>query len=150
VEAFKKAGVSGILINHSEKRLQDNQIEYLIKKCKRFDLTSIICGKDPEECYKLSKYNPDIIAIEPPELIGTGNSVSRYKPESISKTVELVKNFNKNIHVICGAGISDEEDVKIALELGAEGILVSSSIIKSKEPYEKIRKFAMIIKEWKS
>ncbi|MEM2175414.1 MAG: triose-phosphate isomerase, partial [Candidatus Micrarchaeia archaeon] len=41
--------------------------------------------------------------------------------------------------VICGAGISKGEDVKKAMELGTVGVLVSSAIVKSKNPEKVLR-----------
>ena len=35
---------------------------------------------------------------------------------------------------LCGAGIVSGEDVKKAIELGTRGVLVASSIVKSKDP----------------
>ncbi|MDT7892208.1 MAG: triose-phosphate isomerase [Thermoproteota archaeon] len=149
LEAIKAAGAIGVIINHSEKRLNYEAIEFLVKKCKKLSLISLVCGASVEECLNLAKIKPDIIAIEPPELIGTGKSVSKYKPESILMTVKLVKEFDKNIHVICGAGISNAEDVSEALKLGAEGILVSSSIVKAENQEEKIRELALVFKSHK-
>lgn len=145
LEVIKEAGAIGLLINHSEKRIDFKSIEFLIEKSKKYNMLSIVCGADPFECLNLSKFGPDIIAIEPPELIGTGKSVSRYKPESITKTVELIKESNNNVRVICGAGISSEEDVKIALKLGSEGVLISSSVIKSADPYNTLKLMASVL-----
>ena len=36
--------------------------------------------------------------------------------------------------VLCGAGISTGEDVKAAIELGAEGVLLASGVVKAKNP----------------
>ena len=53
-----------------------------------------------------------------------------------------MKQVNSNITVLCGAGITRGEDVATALKLGAEGILVSSSIVKAKDPYKVLSEFA--------
>jgi len=148
LEAIKEAGAIGVIINHSEKKLDRQSIKFLIDKCKELKIFSLVCGSSPEECYELSKFKPDIIAIEPPELIGTGKSVSKYKPESIIKTINLIKSYDDKIKVICGAGITNEEDVIEALKLGSEGILISSSIIKSKNPYNLIKNICLSIKDY--
>src|SRR5437773_3104707 len=36
--------------------------------------------------------------------------------------------------VLCGAGITTSEDVSKAIQLGTEGVLVASSVVKSKKP----------------
>jgi triosephosphate isomerase len=41
---------------------------------------------------------------------------------------------NPKIRVLCGAGVTNGEDVVAAQNLGAEGILVASGIVKAKDP----------------
>jgi len=77
---------------------------------------------------------PDMIAIEPPELIGTGISVSKARPELITESVNEIRRLNSRVKVLCGAGVTSAEDVSKALELGSEGVLVASGIVKSKDP----------------
>jgi triosephosphate isomerase len=44
--------------------------------------------------------------------------------------------------ILCGAGISQAEDVTIALKLGTLGVLVASGIVKAKDPYNILCSFA--------
>ena len=44
--------------------------------------------------------------------------------------------------MLCGAGIVNKSDVTKALELGADGILVASGIIKSSSWYHKIEELS--------
>jgi len=141
---LKDYEVDGFILNHSEKPVTIDIIKKSIEISKEIDLISLICSPDPFTAKAIAIFNPDIIAVEPPELIGTGISVSKAKPDVIIKTIENVKEINKDIKVFVGAGISNKDDVKRALELGADGILVSSSIIKAKDPYKKIEEFATV------
>ena len=86
--------------------------------------------------------NPDIISIEPPELIGSGVAVSKAKPEEVTKTIKLVRKVNAEAHILCGAGISHGEDVAVALKLQTQGVLVASAIVKAKDPYSVLLEFA--------
>jgi len=63
----------------------------------------------------------------------------------VVKAVKLGEEYD--IPVLCGAGIVDEEDVKKAVELGVAGILVSSGIIKSKDPLSTMLKMASALKK---
>ena len=56
------------------------------------------------------------------------------EPEIVEGTVDKVKAINKNVKVLCGAGISTGEDMQQALELGAEGVLLASGIVKADNP----------------
>lgn len=131
-ELLKISKVKGSLINHSEHRIPSKEIEKLILKLKELKMTSVLCVKNIAEVKKYVKLNPDYIAIEPPELIGSGKAVSKEKPDLISKAAEAVKNAKNNTKLLCGAGIVSGEDVSKAMELGSKGILVASGIVKSK------------------
>ncbi len=135
-ESLKFAGAKGSLINHSEKRLKLADIESCIEKLRLLGMTSIVCTNSVNTTKSASALNPDYVAIEPPELIGSGISVSQAKPEVISGGVDAVKNVNPKVKVLCGAGITTGDDVKKAIELGTCGVLVASGIVKAKDKKE--------------
>jgi triosephosphate isomerase len=147
-ENLKKIGVTGTLISHSERRLELNEIEKCIEVARKFDLISIVCSEDPEKSRKIAKFSPDFIAIEPPELIGTGISVSKAKPEIVAEAIKKIQEINKNVKVLCGAGITTGEDVKKALELGTVGILVASGVVEAKSPKKVLIEFAKAVKSF--
>jgi triosephosphate isomerase len=144
-ELLKKSGIHGSLINHSEHRISSKDIVFLISKLHDLKMISILCVKDVSEVKKYVKLNPDYIAIEPPELIGSGKAVSKEKPDLIVKAVNAVKSAKNNTKLLCGAGIVSGEDVSKASELGSQGILVASGIIKAKNWEKKITEFAKSI-----
>jgi triosephosphate isomerase len=86
------------------------------------------------------------LAIEPPELIGKGVAVSKANPSIIKDSVQVVKQISSTVRILCGAGIVDKYDVEKALELGAEGILISSGVIKSSSWYNKILELSSVLK----
>ena len=131
-ELLKKSKVKGSLINHSEHRISSKEIEKLVLKLSELKMISILCVKNVAEVKKYIKLNPDYIAIEPPELIGSGKAVSTEKPELIAKAASIVNGSKNKTKLLCGAGIVSGEDVAKAAELGSEGILVASGIIKAK------------------
>ena len=141
-ELLKKSGVRGSLINHSEHRIASKEIEKLVLKLKELKMISILCVKDVAEVKKYVKLDPDYIAIEPPELIGSGKAVSKEKPELIAKAASIVNNSKNKTKLLCGAGIVSGEDVAKAIELGSKGILVASGIIKAKDWNKVISEFA--------
>ena len=117
-------------------------IEKAINIAKRLGLITIVCANDNIVGAAVAKLNPDYVAVEPPELIGTGISVSTARPEIVINSVKMIKEVNPNIKVLVGAGISNKEDVKKALEYGAEGVLLSSAVTKANNFYEKIKELA--------
>lgn len=141
-ELLKKSKVKGSLINHSEHRISSKEIEKLVLKLNDLKMISILCVKDVAEVKKYLKLNPDYIAIEPPELIGSGKAISTEKPELIAKAASIVNGSKNKTKLLCGAGIVSGEDVSKASELGSEGILVASGIIKAKSWNKIISEFS--------
>ena len=144
-EAVKEAGAVGTIINHSERRLRLADIDEAIKRSREVNLTSVVCTNNADVSASAAALKPDMIAVEPPELIGTGIPVSRAKPEVVTGTVELVKRINPDVIILCGAGITSGEDVAAALKLGTEGVLVASGIVKAKDPYKVMLEFVEAI-----
>ena len=133
-EAVKAAGASGTLLNHSERRMKISEIEEAIELAKTASLRTLVCANTSGVSAAIASLGPEMIAIEPPELIGTGVSVSKAQPELITRTIEKIRKMNSLTRILCGAGVTTPEDVGRAIELGSEGVLVSSSVIKSKDP----------------
>ncbi|MGI0004557.1 MAG: triose-phosphate isomerase [Candidatus Nitrosotenuis sp.] len=145
-ELLKKSKVSGSLINHSEHRIPAKDVAELVKRLRALKMISVVCVKDISEAAKYAKLNPSYIAIEPPELIGSGRAVSTEKPELITKAVLAVKNARNSTKLLCGAGIVTGQDVRKAMELGSKGILVASGIVKAKNWNTTIEEFAIAMK----
>jgi len=141
-ESVKEAGAVGTLINHSERQLKLADIDGIIKVTGENRLVSVVCANNPSISVAVAALKPDILAIEPPELIGTGIPVSKAKPEVVTDTVRLVRGVNPKVTVLCGAGITRGEDVAAALRLGTQGVLVASGVVKAKDPYSVLREFA--------
>jgi triosephosphate isomerase len=145
LESVKEAGAIGTLVNHSERRLKLADIDGIIMRARANDLVSVVCSNNASVSSAIAALKPDMIAVEPPELIGTGIPVSKAKPEVVSGTVELVRRVNQDVVLLCGAGITRGEDVAAALRLGTEGVLVASGIVKAKDPYAALMEFAEAI-----
>lgn len=134
IEAIKDAGAAGSLLNHSEKPMRLSGIEWAVKRMSQLRLQSIVCANTPEVAAAAALLAPSAVAIEPPELIGSGRAVSKAKPEIVRGTVSLIKAVNAKVAILCGAGIVTGDDAKAALRLGADGILVASGIVKARDP----------------
>jgi triosephosphate isomerase len=146
-ESVEGAGAKGTLINHSERQLKLSDIDEIIRITREKSLLSVVCASNPTISMATAALRPDLIAIEPPELIGTGIPVSKAKPEVVTGTVRLVREVNREVVILCGAGISYGEDVRAALKLGTQGVLVASGIVKAKDPYAIMLEFADAIRK---
>jgi triosephosphate isomerase len=133
-DCVKSAGATGTLINHSERRLLLADIDSAIQSAKKTGLTAIVCTNNIAVTAAAATFSPDFVAIEPPELIGSGIPVSKADPDIVRGSVKAAKNTAPDVRVLCGAGISKGEDVAAALELGTDGVLLASGIVKAKDP----------------
>jgi len=132
LEAVRDAGAIGTMLNHSERRIRADEIDVIVKKARELGLITVVCSNTPEVTAAVAALGPNMVAIEPPELIGTGIPVSKAKPEVVLNSVNLVKKINPNVVVLCGAGISTGDDVVAALKLGTKGVLLASGVVKAK------------------
>ena len=144
-ESIKCAGAIGTLINHSERRLKLADIDAAITRAREIGLISVVCTNNTSVSASAAALKPNMIAVEPPELIGTGIPVSKAKPEVVTSTVEAVRKIDPDVVVLCGAGITSGEDVAAAIKLGTKGVLVASGIVKAKDPYKVMLEFAEAI-----
>jgi triosephosphate isomerase (TIM) len=129
--AVRQAGAVGTLLNHSERRLPVAEVGKRIAAAKAHGLMSLCFADSIEESLKIESFAPEMIAYEPPELVGTGISVSTARPSQIT---DFVTQVTPKVRRLVGAGISNAGDVRRALELGADGWGVSSAFTKSADP----------------
>lgn len=139
VDAIRLAGASGSLVNHSERRLTLAGIESSVRALQAQKLTSVVCSNNEIASAGAAALGPDYVAIEPPELIGSGVSVSKANPEIIKRSVAAVHTVNQKVKVLTGAGIQSGECVKIAVDLGTDGVLLASSVVKAADPAAVLR-----------
>jgi triosephosphate isomerase len=133
-ESVRAAGASGTLINHSERNVRLSEIELGVRRAREVGLQTVICAGTSRLAAAAALTEPDMVAIEPPELIGSGRAVSKERPEVVSDSVRRIRSVSTSIMILCGAGISTGEDVYAALKLGAQGILVASGVVKAPKP----------------
>ena len=138
-ESIKAAGCAGSLLNHSESRIPIEVLEGTIKRMKGLGLVSCACAETAEEAVEIAALDPELLAIEPPELIGTGMAVSKARPELLTGTAEALVDAGYKGSLLCGAGIVSADDVVAAMKLGTRGILVASSVVKANDWQAKLR-----------
>lgn len=141
-EAVKAAGAVGTLINHSEHRLILSDIDLCITRAKEMDLDHIVCSNNVATSRAIAAFSPNFVAVEPPELIGGDISVTSADPDIVIGSVEAVRKVDENVKVLCGAGVKNGKDVTKSVELGANGVLLASGIVKAKDKKSVIRDLA--------
>ena len=141
-EAVKAAGAKGTILNHSESRRPPSELRTLFPRLVSLGMGVCLCSQTAGEAARLSSFGPKYLAIEPPELIGSGIAVSKARPELVQRTVLGVRRAGYKGEILCGAGIVSGEDVAKAVELGVDGVLVASSVVKAPDWESKVRELA--------
>ncbi|MCE4600329.1 MAG: triose-phosphate isomerase [Desulfurococcales archaeon] len=141
--SLEKLPVRGTLVNHSEHKLVYRDVARVIDAVKGVGKEVVACADTPGEASGLAYLRPSAIAVEPPELIGTGIPVSKARPEVVTMSVEAVHSVDPSIPVLAGAGITSGDDVRRAYELGARGVLVASAVMKAEDPAGRLEELAV-------
>ena len=132
-EAAADTGASGTLLNHSERRRRLADIDGSLRAAERAGLETVVCANNPRQIAAAAALEPDAVAVEPPELIGTGTPVSKADPDVVTDSVDAAAAVG-DVPVLCGAGISTGDDLAAAADLGAEGVLLASGVAKADDP----------------
>lgn len=132
IQAIKKAGAIGSIINHSEHQISTKEIKKSIKIAKKNKIKLTICSESIQKSKEIAKLKPESIAFEIPELIGGNKSITTAQPKKIKQVITTIKKTSPKTLIYCGAGIKTKKDCQKAIELGINGILISSGFIKSK------------------
>ncbi len=141
-EAAKGAGAAGTLLNHSEARVPLADLKAVVPRARKVGLKVCLCAETAAEVAKLSGLKPDLLAVEPPSLIASGVAVSRANPGLLSRAVSAASSAGYRGKLLCGAGITSAEDVKLAVRLGMDGVLVSSSVVSARDWRSKVAELA--------
>jgi len=130
-EVAKETGAEGTFLNHSEHKLSIGQLGEIMARCRQAGLKTLVFADSVQEAKIVSKFKPDYIGYEPPELIASKTtSVSQAKPEVIGNVVRGVP----KTAILIGAGVKGRRDVQLGVKLGAKGIVLSSAVVLAKNP----------------
>jgi triosephosphate isomerase len=133
---LKESKITGVLLNHSERKVALPTLQKTILLCKKNKLQTIVCASSIAEIKLIAPLRPTFIAYEPAELIGKDISVTQAKPQIITKAQSLLQQPTK---LLVGAGIHSSDDIHHALSLGAQGVLLSHAICTAKNPQKALQ-----------
>ncbi len=135
----------GTLLNHNEKKLSFKILGDTVKLCKKYSFQTILCADNLAEAKRISALEPYMIAIELPELIGSGKSLTNVNPELAEQIAKQLKRITKKTKskLLMGAGVSTAQDLQKAIELGLDGVLLASAFAKNKNPKKWLQGFLL-------
>jgi triosephosphate isomerase len=141
-EAIAAAGARGSILNHAEHKRPHPEVAATVARLHAAGLWSLLCADSLAEARALAALKPTMLAVEPPELIGGDVSVTTADPAIVSDAVKAVRKIAPKTAVLCGAGVKTGADVAAALNLGAQGVLLASGVVKAKDPAAALRDLA--------
>ena len=144
-EAIREAGADGVMLNHAERPLEFSVLTKTIERAKEVGLETIVCAADEEEALRIARLGPTVLLVESPLLIGTGKRTSEQIAE-VARINALIHRRMPDMHILHGAGISDEEDVYAIISAGAEATGSTSGIMKAKDPADMTRRMLLAVR----
>jgi len=145
-ESLEYIGVQAVVLNHADNPLSISQIENSIYRAEQLKLQTIVCANSIKEAQAIALFEPDVILAEPTELIGK-SEISN--DEYVTTTIDSIKKINSDILVEQGAGIRTPKDVEELLSLGADGVGVTSGIVKDENPIESMKEMIEAVASFK-
>jgi len=147
LEAAKAAGAVGVMLNHAERRLTLSEIRRTIQRADAVGLATMVCADSPDEGLAIAQLHPNIILTEPPDLIGTGQSVGNADKSFVRDSVEKIKRIDARIIVFSGAGIKNGRDVGEIIRLGAGGTGSATGVLHAPDPAAMIEEMVSALQE---
>lgn len=133
-EAVEAAGGVGVQLNHMERRVSFSDLAEGIARAHAVGLAALVYADSPRQAAALAHLEPDLILAEPPELIGTEQSVAAANQAFIAQSVEAVRAVDEEILVLNSAGIRTGADAAAVIQAGADGTGATSGVVKAPDP----------------
>ena len=130
-ESVKAAGAVGAMLNHSERPMGVAELCRTIERARSMDMMTIVCADTIREAKAVAQMGPDMMVVEPVELIGTGEACGM---DYVKASMDAVRAVDPNIGVLVGGGIANGEDVYNVIMAGADATGSSSGIAKAADP----------------
>jgi triosephosphate isomerase (TIM) len=130
--AVKENGAKGVMINHSEHRIGLENIQKTLELAKKYELQTLVCVENAQEAQKVIEWQPDMIALEDPVLIGGKESI--IANEAGKQKVKEFVDLHLPSKCLVGAGVKDGNDMKVSRQMGADGVLIASGFDLSQNP----------------
>lgn len=131
-EALREAGATGVLLNHSERRLNRTDLVATMSRAAEVGLATMVCADDAAQAVEVARLDPAVIIVESPAEIATGKRSHGFS--SIAAINTAVWDAAPGVRVLYGAGISGPQDVYDVIAAGAQGSGSSSAVALAADP----------------
>jgi triosephosphate isomerase (TIM) len=125
-EALADVGADGVLLNHPERPLSDDDVAAGVERAHRCHLLAMVCAEDESQARTVATYGADIVLSEPRRLIGTSIGAARPWIPHVNRAVSEA---NPHALVMHGGGIAHPSDVLNVMSQGADGTGCTSAVV---------------------
>ena len=129
-QALAAAGADGVMLNHAERPLAEAVMPRAIEQARTAGLQTLVCAEDAAQATRFAAWAPDVILLEPHDLIGTAHRSHR---PWIAQANAAVARVDPRVLVMHGGGVADEYDVRAILAQGATGTGCTSAIVRASD-----------------
>jgi triosephosphate isomerase len=143
-DALAAVGADGVLLNHAERPLDEATLRTAIEQARDAGLQTLVCANDVAEAARFAGWSPDMILLEPSDLIGTAHH--RHRPW-IGEGNRVVAAVNPLIEVMHSGGVADEADVLAIMRQGAAGTGCTSAIVRAPDPSATTERMIRAVRE---
>jgi triosephosphate isomerase (TIM) len=127
-EALAAVGADGVMLNHAERPLDERTLRGAIDRAREAGLATMVCANDVGQAKQYASWEPDMILVEPHELIATAGK--RLRP-SVTHINKAVAHVNPHVLVMHSGGIAHERDVRAIVSQGAAGTGCTTAIVRA-------------------
>ncbi len=113
--------------------LKKEELKELINYAKRLELSILVEVHDEEDLEKALNSGAKIIGIN-------NRNLKTLKVDT-SQSLKIFSLIPKSISVIAESGYNNPEEIKKLIKTGFKGVLIGTSLVKSKNPEEKLKEF---------
>jgi triosephosphate isomerase len=129
-ESLVAVGADGVMLNHAERPLDDNELAAAVWRAREAGLLTMLCADDVPAAKRYALWHPTIVLLEPHELIGGGDH--RERPSIADANAEIA-DVDPDVLVMHSGGVGDENDVRTIIGDGAAGTGCTTAIIQARD-----------------
>jgi triosephosphate isomerase (TIM) len=143
-EALAAVGANGVMLNHAERPVDDGALPTAISRARDAGLLTLICADTIQQATRYAACAPDLILLEPHDLIGTAGH--RRRP-SIAEANAAVASVDPGVLVMHGGGVADEHHVRAIMTQGAAGTGCTTAIVKAADRRDMTARMIRAVRE---
>jgi triosephosphate isomerase len=143
-EALAAVGADGVMLNHAEWPVDDRALPTAICRARDAGLLTLVCADTIQQAIQYASRAPDLVLLEPHDLIGTDGH--RQRP-SIPQANAAVASIDPSVLVMHSGGVADERQVRAIMAAGAAGTGCTTAIVQAADRRDMTTRMIRAVRE---